>query len=142
MTPITLASTSVQYLPIDQSATSTITDFAASTTPLLVDFDGDGSTDAIATSSAEWKPINSSLYFQSMKKTLIALLGQQSAKAKAFLKRLDRLETLINKGKDKKIKDLSARIEKRIGHLRPKSLSDKDKQTIADMIDAYLAQYE
>ncbi len=142
VTPLTLASTSVQYSSIDQTATSVIKNFASTTRPLLVDFDGDGSIDTVATSSTAATTFNSSLYVQSMKKTLITLLGTQSAKAKAFLKRFDRLEDLISKGKDKKVRDLSARLEKRIGHVRAKVLSDKDKQSIIDMIDTFLAQYE
>ncbi len=145
--PLTVASTTIQLVPAQSlpvNATSSINSIIASSTqPLLVDMNGDGSVDIRATSTQKNTGVFDSIsYIESLRKTIIILMGNSSVKAKAFIKRLDRLEDLVKKGKLKKLHDFSQKLEKSLGHKRFKALTDDDKQEIIDMIDVLVSQYE
>lgn len=141
VTPLTVATTTIQIVPISSDATSS-PDIVSSTAPLIIDIDGNGVPDIQATStSSHSDKFDAITYLESLKKTIIVLL-ESSNKAKNLNKRIDRLEELFNKGKLKQTYNFADKLAKRLGHKKLKELSDADRQLIVDMIDAFVAQFE
>jgi nitrous oxide reductase len=72
---------------------------------------------------------------------VLQLIGSNN-RSKNIVKRIDRLEELVKKGKFKKIHDSALKLKKVITHKKNKALSDTEKTQIIDMIDVFLAQFE
>jgi pimeloyl-ACP methyl ester carboxylesterase len=138
--PLTVATTTVEVAPFGSSPVSSL---ASSSKPLQIDINGDGSSDiqAIPGTTTSVSNFNSANYLEALKKTVIALLGDTN-KAKSLNKRIDRLEDLARKGKDKKVRNFAEKLANRIGHKKMKGLKEADKQQIIDLIDVFIAQYE
>jgi pimeloyl-ACP methyl ester carboxylesterase len=106
--------------------------------PLSVDEDGNGSPDTVVKPNKTFDPVS---YMEMFKKTITAIAGT-TAKGKALLKRVDKLEDLIRVGKLKKAHVVIARLDKRMNHLKWKKLNATDKDRILDMFDAFIQQFE
>jgi pimeloyl-ACP methyl ester carboxylesterase len=140
VTPLTVATTTIQFAPTDIStppgvpfgiASST---FMATIQPLNIDIDGDGTPDIKAVQGSTTSPTT---YWESMKKAC----GKETY-CKGIGSRIDRIEDLIKKGKFKKLHDFSDKIGQYLKHRRAKSLSDDDKQEVGDMFDGFISQFE
>jgi hypothetical protein len=152
VTPLTVATTTIQFSPTDIPtppgvpfgiASST---FMATIQPLSVDVDGDGTPDIKA---VQGSTTDQTAYWESMKKACNALytsdkhsgVGKDSL-CKGISNRIDHIEDLIKKGKFKKLHDFSDKIGQFLKHRRAKSMSDDDKQKIGDMFDGFISQFE
>jgi hypothetical protein len=140
VTPLTVATTTIQFAPTDIStppgvpfgiASST---FMATIQPLNIDIDGDGTPDIKAVQGSTTSPTT---YWESMKKAC----GKETY-CKGIGSRIDRIEDLIKKGKFKRLHDFRDKIWQYLKHRRAKSLSDDDKQKIGDMFDGFISQFE
>ena len=135
VTPLTIATTTV----IAQTASSMIVPLLASTTSILnIDIDGNGTADIMATPKMSFDPL---IYLESAKTTIITLT-QNSQIGKNLIKRIDKIEDLIKKGKAKQINKSVSRLDKKVNHLKLKKLSEKDKKQILDLIDTFIKEYE
>jgi pimeloyl-ACP methyl ester carboxylesterase len=140
VTPLTVATTTIQFSPTDIPtppgvpfgiASST---FMATIQPLSIDVDGDGTPDIKAVQGSTTNPTT---YWESMKKAC----GKETY-CKGIGSRIDRIEDLIKKGKFKRLHDFRDKIWQYLKHRRAKSLSDDDKQKIGDMFDGFISQFE
>ena len=152
VTPLTVATTTIQFAPTDIPtppgvpfgiASST---FMATIQPLSIDVDGDGTPDIKAVQGSTTNPTT---YWESMKKACNALYASdkhssagKDSPCKGFSNRIDRIEDLIKKGKFKKLHDFGDKIRQYLKHRRAKDLSDDDKQKIRDMFDGFVSQFE
>jgi len=150
VTPLTVATTTIQFAPTDIPtppgvpfgiASST---FMATIQPLNIDVDGDGTPDI---KTVQGSTTNPTAYWESMKKACATAMGSDKRGGKdVFCKgigsRIDRIEDLIKKGKFKKLHDFGDKIGQYLKHRRAKSLSDDDKQKIGDMFDGFISQFE
>lgn len=135
VTPLMIASTTVST-QIDGIITPI--KLASSTPVLKIDIDGNGSADISVKANVQPNPL---IFLEALKKMVVQLIGSNN-RAKDILKRIDRLEELVKKGKFKKIHDNANKLKKVITHKKSKALSDSDKTQIVDMIDVFLAQFE
>lgn len=132
----------VEYsgLPVTplMSASSSVASGSLGSSPLSVDVDGDGQVDIVASSTST---LNPSIFFESLRGTVIKLMGQTKESAK-IIKRIDRAEKSYIK--DKKVRALSSlnRLVTTLGHKRHSSLSASDKDTIVSMISQFIASIE
>jgi hypothetical protein len=134
VTPLTVASTTIQ-----SGSTGTVSTTLASTTPpLVVDEDGDGSTDITTTPDKKFDLI---AYLDMYKKTIATIAGTLP-RGKVLINRIDKLEILIKAGKLKKAHNLAARLDKRMDHIKFKKLTDAGRQQILDMFDIFIQQFE
>jgi len=131
VTPLSVASLSVQ-------SGSSMDSLASTTSSLSIDEDGDGSVDATIKANQPFDPIN---YLEMYKKTISTIAGTLP-RGKSLIKRIDKLENLIRAGKLKKAQNLSEKLDKKMKHMKFKKLAAADKQTILDMFDIFIQQYE
>jgi hypothetical protein len=162
VTPMTIATTTIQFSPTDIPtppgvplgiASST---FMADIKPLAVDVDGDGTVDIQA---KQGSTTDQGTYWESMKKACRTMFGPYSDKdqdkhggsnsglgkvdhCKAISDRIDHIEDMAKKGKLKKLNDFSIKIGQYSGHRWMKNLSDDDRQKMGDMLDALISQFE
>lgn len=142
-TPFSLASTTLQVPAFDPSAASTANSIYSYAQPLAVDIDGDGAVDIQATSSTSddiGKPHEPIRYLEALKRVVITVLGSTNP-SKNLIKRIDRLEKLVTDGKEKRVIKISNKFEKRVARIKPKKLSDAEKQQIIEMVEAFLVEY-
>jgi hypothetical protein len=135
VTPLMMATTSVSTQQVGVLNPITL---ASSTPPLTIDVDGNGSADITVKANAPQDP---TLFLESLKKTSVALIGS-TKRLQDLLKRIDRLEDLVKKGKFKKLRDSSEKLKKSIAHKRAKLLTAPEKEQIIAQIDLFLAQFE
>lgn len=142
VSPSMIASTTIQVIPFSQSNTVS-NSIASSSKTLFIDFDGNGIVDLMATSSPKTVDITESSmkYLESLKKLITSLIGSTN-KAKVLIKRIDRLENLVVKGKEKKIIKSAKNIRKNVGHIKKGKLTENDRKQIIDAIDLFLSQFE
>ena len=141
VTPLSVATTTLEIPPIVADAATTswmVTPLAKS---LMVDFDGNGTDDAAAEPNAELPP---TVYLNAIRSTIVAALGDTN-RAKQLLKRVDKIEKNVMKGKDDKIFAAAMRLFKRteiVGHKERVGLSEGDKEEIIAQIETLVAQFE
>jgi hypothetical protein len=142
VTPLTVATTTIQFTPTDIPtppgvpfgvASST---FMATIQPLAIDVDGDGVTDIKAVQGSTTDPMT---YWESIKKSCGAMFDSN---CRGISNRIDHIEDLIKKGKFKKIHDFGAKIGQYMKHRIAKNLSDAEKQEVGDMLDTFISQFE
>ena len=150
VTPLTVATTTIQFAPTDiptppgvpfGMASST---FMATIQPLNIDIDGDGTTDIKAVQGSTTSPTT---YWELMKKACATAFGSdkrggKDAYCKGIGSRIDRIEDMIKKGRFKKMHDFGDKIGQYLKHRRAKSLSGDDKQEVGDMFDGFISQFE
>lgn len=135
VTPLMTASSTVST----QTNDATVQIKLASSTPVLkVDIDGNGSVDISAKPNAVSDPL---IFLESLKKMVMQLSGTNS-RSKNIIKRIDRLEELVKKGKYKKLYDNSEKLKEKITHKKSKVLSESEKNQIMKMIEVFIAQFE
>ncbi len=150
VTPLTVATTTIQFSPTDIPmppgvpfgiASST---FMATIQPLSVDVDGDGAPDIKAVQGSTTDQIT---YWESLKRSCGAIFapdkhGAIDPHCKSISSRIDHIEDLIKKKKFKKTHDFGEKIGQYLKHRRANSMSDDDKRQMGDMLDEYISQYE
>jgi hypothetical protein len=135
VTPFTIASTTVITR---NSENSELPVLASSPPEIKIDFDGNGSVDVVATTTTIIGPAE---YHKSLRSIISSLIGN-TKRSKDILKRVDRLDELLKKGKFKQVRDLSEKLEKRFGHKKFSKVSEKERAQILDVIENYIKQYE
>ncbi len=144
ITPFSIATSSLQLAPVGLDATAT-PGFASLTGPLSIDANGDGVTDYVATSSAMNASSTAAYTFmtlENLKKTIVAIYGSASSDTKSLLRRIDKLESLIQGGNAKRLHDYSARLFSQLGHKSLSAVSDADKAQVMNLISLYISQFE
>ncbi|MFA6295630.1 MAG: hypothetical protein WC666_04450 [Candidatus Paceibacterota bacterium] len=135
VTPLTIAETTVLVQKVD--ATTTIP--FASTSPVLnIDIDGNGKADIKVTPNIQFDPI---VYLESIKTTISTLAGN-SQKGLNLIKRIDKIEYLIKKGKIKQLEKVVNKLDKKVSNKKLKGLNDQSREQILNMIDSFITQYE
>jgi hypothetical protein len=143
VTPLTVATTTIQFAPTDILTPPGVPFGIASSTfiktiqPLSVDVDGDGIPDIQA---KQGSTTDKTAYWESMKKA--CKIANSNSFCKGISSRIDHLEDLIKKGKFKKLHDLSDKIGQYLKHRRFKNLSDDDKKQMGDMMNDFISQFE
>ncbi|MFA6404952.1 MAG: hypothetical protein WCW03_03070 [Candidatus Paceibacterota bacterium] len=142
VSPSMIASTTIQVIPLSQSNTVS-NPIASSSKTLFIDFDGNGVVDFMATSSSKTIDITESSmrYLELLKKLITSLIGSTN-KAKSLIKRIDKLENIVVKGKEKKIIKSAKNIRKNVGHIKKGKLTEIDRKQIIETIDLFLSQFE
>jgi hypothetical protein len=147
VTPLTVASTTIQLAPYlatsdlstdNSSAGTSALLFTNSLKPLVIDVNGDGQTDITAIHDAT-STMTTESYFDVLKKTCETLGGSH---CKDIPKRIDTIEDQLKKGKLKHFRDNSEKIIKHSKHRDSKKLTDTDKTEIGYMIDQFVGQFE
>ena len=162
VTPMTVATTTIQFTPTDIPTPTGIpfgiasSTFMATIQPLSIDVDGDGVTDIKAVQGSTTSP---TAYWESMKRACTATFDTNGSKdsgghsgidkstgpnsfCKSIGSRIDHLEDLIKKGKFKKLHDFGDKIGQWLKHRRAKDMPDNDRQDVRDMFDTYVSQFE
>jgi hypothetical protein len=156
VTPLTVATTTIQFSPTDIQTPPGVPFGIASSTfmktiqPLSIDVDGDGTADIKAVQGSTTDPAT---YWESLKKACNTLYASDKhsnidnrsdlgSPCKGISSRIDRIRDLIRKGKFKKLHDFGDKIGQFLKHRRIKSLSDDDKQKVGDMMDTFVSQFE
>ncbi len=162
VTPLTIATTTIQFSPTDIPTPPGIPFGIASSTfmktiqPLSIDVDGDGVPDIQA---KQGSTTDKTAYWESLRKACDTIFDTNVAKpagkgdssgnaantnqfCKGISSRIDHIEDLIKKGKFKKLHDFSDKIGQYMQHRRSKNLSDTDKQEVGDMFDNFVSQFE
>lgn len=135
VTPFTIATTTIQAR---LSETAPIPNIASSSPRMDVDVDGNGSIDIVATSSTKVEPRK---YYESFR-SIIENIAGQTKRGKDLVKRLEKIEDQVQKGKLKRIKDLTLKLEDRLGHKKFNDLLQTDKEKIIGWIEVYISQFE
>jgi len=125
--------------PLTIATMNILTGKPASTSPMLsIDLDGNSSADVVTAPKTQFDPL---IYLEAIKKPIISLAGDLR-KGKDLIKRIDKIESLIKKGKTKQTDKAVFNLGKRVNHMKFKKLDDKDRQRMLDMIGSFIAQYE
>lgn len=124
-------------IPVTPMTVATLTiDSNGTPTQMQIDIDGDGLTDESLTSNSDFDP---KLYLQMMRKTIISMHLAQGTE-NALIKKISKLESLIQLGKLKnaknKIKGLLKIIKLHRGHKN--QLDAAEKQTLVGMFNIFL----
>jgi len=121
--------------PLTVASSTVLTGIISSTTPLSIDVDGDGATDMIAKPRTTLDPDN---FFECLRKSLSVLLGPKAKRFSDLSGRIDRIETAFRKDKNRKVLNKLGKLEAALGHRRFKSLTQTDRDRIADMADSFI----
>lgn len=135
VTPFTMATTTVLSRVSEDSGLPVL---KTSSPELKIDFDGNGSVDIVATTTTDIGPVQ---YHKSLRSIVSSLIGN-TKRSKDILKRVDRLDELLKKGKFRQVRDLSDKLEKKFGHKKYSKLSLEERTEIIDVIENYIKQYE
>ena len=152
VTPLTVASTTIQVAPYvasedvgaeNSSSSTSVLSFVNSLKPLLIDENGDGQTDITAIHDATTTMTTDS-YLDILKKMCETLNRQSPVNSycRDIPKRIDAIKDQLKKGKLKHFKDNSMEIAKHIKHRNGKKLSDADRADVGKMIDEFVGQFE
>lgn len=141
-TPFMVASTSIQ-VPVGVGVVSTTTNILFFSRPLTIDLDGDGNVDITATSSANvtqdhHDPVE---YINAIRDILHKVFGDNK-RAKLLVKRLDRLEKLVAKDKDRRIVRSAIKLESKVSNIKQKKLPDANRAAILELVDKFILQFE
>ncbi|MFA6554720.1 MAG: hypothetical protein WCS89_04430 [Candidatus Paceibacterota bacterium] len=135
VTPLTIATTTITA----RASESAVLPMLASTSlTLSIDIDGNGTSDIKATSTTKIGEVE---YFKSLRTTIGTLVGN-IGKGKNIIKRLDKIDDLMKKGKLKQAHKVSDDLDERIGHMKLKKLTEAQKKELLDMVELYISQYE
>lgn len=135
VTPLTIASTTVFAKGSDNTQTLKLDSPA---TLLNVDLDGNGSVDIKAKTQIEFDSI---AYLEAMKVTIKTIAGNIK-KGKDIIKKIDKIESLINNNKLRKADKKIINLNKRVHNIKLKKITDSSRQQILDMIELFIAQYK
>ena len=144
VTPLTLATTTIQITPADTVATSTAwTNFNSSIQPLTLDVDGDGVIDVkaqpqVSSSTVQASPL---IYLESFKNMLLTMYASAPA-TKNLVARINHLEDMFKKGKLKQVRALSESFSATLKHHSLSGLSEPDRQEILASINSFISQFE
>ncbi len=146
VTPLTVASTTVQLASFNSSDLTSMSSstFIATIKPLVIDIDGNGQVDVTAVHDAT-STVDT---FDILKKTC-ETLDQTSTNKKSkasyckdISKRVDVIKDKIKKGKLTHIKNNMSKVAQLMKHRDWKKLKDADRQEVGDMIDSFVGQFE
>lgn len=136
VTPLTVATGTIMTGLTDSESDNEV--FLASSTTLFVDTDGDGSPDIIPMPGEDQNDLSC---LDAIRKTIVALISNPK-RSKGLIKRLDRLEKLVENNKTRRVLVVAGNIKNKVAHKKPKLLTSNDKDRIISMIDGFIAQFE
>ena len=158
-TPMTFASTSIQFTPYSSGSGSgggsgNGATFAASLPVLAIDTDGDGKTDMNAVADAT-STVTTDSYLDLLKNlcTDISKSHQPTVvgriitypviiDCKSIGTRIDNIKTLLDSGKLTQVHDYSDQLSAYIKHRDLKTMTDADNKELWKMLSLFLSQYE
>lgn len=160
VTPLTVASTTIQFVPYSSGGGSSGSNggssissstFVTALPVLNIDVNGDGSTDVNAIHDAT-TTVSTDSYLDILKKTCESLNRHDkgvkkqattgSSYCKDIPKRIDAIKDKIKKGKLKRGHEMSDKIAKLFRHRDWKKMGDADCKDIESMIDGFVSQFE
>ena len=152
VTPLTMASTSIQFLATSAGGSSG--SFTSSLPVLAIDTDGDGAIDANAIHDAT-STITTDSYLDLLKKlcTNVSKSHQPTVvgriityptiiDCKSIAARVDAIRAAISSGKMTQVHDYSDQLSSYIKHRDLKTMTDADNKELWKMLGLFLSQYE
>ncbi len=106
--------------------------------PVKIDVDGNGSSDMVFRTGDVVDPFS---YIELLRKTVSTLLGS-SDRAKIIDKRLVKIQKLIRDGKMPQASGVVSKLEKKVGHIKLKGISDADRDMVIKTIENLIAVFE
>jgi len=151
VTPMTVASTSIQFVPYSSGGSST---FTSSLPVLVIDTDGDGKTDISAIHDAT-STVTTDSYLDSLKGMCNTVSKSHQPTVvgrvitypviidcKSISTRIDSIKTLLDSGKLTQIHDYSEQLSAYVKHRDLKTMTDTDNKELWKMLSLFLSQYE
>lgn len=132
--PLTVATTTVYSRP---NETAIVPKLSNNSPKLAVDYDGDGRSDLVASSSTK---VGTSVHFDSIRSVIKSIIGSDK-KGQSIIKKIDKMEELFKKGKLEAVEDASEKLEEYIGHKKLKGISSADKEKLIEMVELYVSQF-
>jgi len=151
VTPMTVASTSIQFVPYSSGGGFT---FADSLPVLTIDTDGDGKTDMSAIHDAT-STVTTDSYLDLLKSMCSTISKSHQPTVigrvitypviidcKSIVVRIDNIKTLLDSGKIKQVHDYSEQLSAYVKHRDLKTMTDSDNKELWKMLSLFLSQYE